>query len=71
MKLVFEDKTSYIKTDGINDFFLAFNKNVALRESCYKCKYCGVDRISDFTLADFLGVTEKRANLEKQKMEYR
>lgn len=67
MKLVFEDGSTHIEENSIDDFFLAFNKNVALRESCYDCKYCGVERISDFTIADFWGITEKRANLEQQK----
>lgn len=67
MKLVFEDDSTHIEENGIDDFYLAFNKNVSLRESCYNCNYCGVERISDFTIADFWGVTEKRANLEQQK----
>ncbi len=48
-------------------FSLRLIKNVALRESCYKCKYCGVDRISDFTLADFLGCYREKSKFRKTK----
>lgn len=66
MKLVFEDDSFHIDENVIDDFFLAFNNNVALRESCYVCKYCGIKRISDFTISDFWGVKEERASKELQ-----
>ena len=66
MKLLFADGTSYISEKSVDAFFMAFNNNVALRESCYQCNYCGTERIADFTIADFWGVTEKRANKQKQ-----
>lgn len=53
MKLYFEDNTVEIVEQGRDSFFLAFNENIILRESCYTCKYCGSKRISDFTMADF------------------
>lgn len=44
----------------LNDFFFpAFNRNLFLRESCYRCRYCGCQRISDFTAADFWGVNKE------------
>lgn len=67
MKLFFADGSSYIYEKSVDSFFMAFNNNVALRESCYQCKYCGTERIADFTIADFWGATEKRANEENQK----
>lgn len=66
MKLLFADGTSYIYEKSIDAFFMAFNNNVALRESCYQCNYCGTERIADFTIADFWGATEKRADKQKQ-----
>lgn len=66
MKLIFEDGSYYIEEKSVDTFFMAFNKNAVLRESCYSCKYCGTERISDFTIADFWGVTEQRANKQKQ-----
>lgn len=37
-------------------FMKLFLKNYSLRESCYACKFKGLDRIADITLADFWGV---------------
>lgn len=67
MKLYFEDGTTYIDEKEVDTFFMAFNKNVILRESCYECNYCGENRVSDFTLGDFWGATEKRVTDEMQK----
>lgn len=66
MLLKFEDGTTYIDRKFVDDFFMAFNNNSVLRESCYQCKYCGTERISDFTIADFWGVGKNRATLEQQ-----
>lgn len=67
MKLVFEDGSSHINDfNNPDSFFLSFNRNVILRESCYNCKYCGTERISDFTIADFWGVTSKRATIDEK-----
>lgn len=67
MKLFFSDGSSYIEKKKVDSFYMAFNNNIILRNSCYNCKYCGTNRISDFTLADFWGVTDARANQEMKK----
>ena len=56
MKLEFSDGTYKVEDKASDTFFVGFNNYLFLRESCYQCKYCGTDRISDFTLADFWGV---------------
>ena len=56
MKLVFNDGSSAIMNKETDTFFTAFNNNLILRESCYSCKYCGDERISDFTLAYHWGI---------------
>lgn len=66
MKLIFDDGTSYYQEKSTDSFFMAFNNNIALRESCYQCKYCGTERISDFTIADFWGATKERADHQRQ-----
>ena len=53
MHLFFEDGSSVTEPGKYDTFFLGFNNNFFLRESCYRCKYCGTDRLSDFTLADY------------------
>lgn len=35
-----------------------FYNNLALRDSCYKCKYARKDRVADFTIGDAWGVKE-------------
>ena len=44
-----------LKDKYTDTYFVGFNSNIFLRESCYRCKYCGQERISDFTAADFWG----------------
>lgn len=37
----------------------AFFERISLRESCYSCNYARPERISDMTLGDFWGLTDK------------
>ena len=37
-------------------YLQTFLRNVSLRPSCYNCKFKGVERVSDITLADFWGI---------------
>jgi len=41
-----------------NPFYFAFKKYLILRPSCYRCKYCTPERVSDITLADFWGIED-------------
>lgn len=38
----------------------AFLKGYMHRESCYKCRYCTINRVGDITLADFWGIGKKK-----------
>lgn len=40
-------------------YFLGFNRNITLRESCYNCPSNGVPRKGDITVADFWGIGRK------------
>ena len=40
-------------------YFSAFFYGLSLRESCYKCKFAGVNRVSDMTIGDFWGSWKK------------
>lgn len=53
----YENKNSQIiRNDGESSFFLkSFKTNYALRNSCYKCPYCKINRVTDFTVGDFWG----------------
>lgn len=39
-------------------YYYGFKKFICLRESCYRCKFCIKDRVSDITLGDFWGITQ-------------
>lgn len=67
MHLFFEDGSSAVELAQYDTFFLGFNHNVFLRESCYRCQYCGTDRVSDFTLADYWGCHVHPEISEEQK----
>lgn len=38
--------------------------NASIRPSCYVCKYCTPDRVSDFTMGDFWGIRKVRPDRE-------
>lgn len=56
IKLEFESGKVVYENFRDNIYMKAFLKNICLRESCYKCKYKTIDRVSDITLADFWGI---------------
>ena len=65
MKLFFDDGTSQAQNKYLDTYFVGFNSNIFLRECCYRCRYCGQERISDFTAADFWGVKEEKVGKEQ------
>ena len=68
MHLFFEDGTSVVEPGRYDTFFLGFNHNYFLRESCYRCRFCGTERISDFTLADYWRCDHKEISEEQLKL---
>lgn len=60
--------TSYVFEGGVSDkvknnkslFYRLFDDNYTLRENCYNCKYCSVQRVSDITIADFWGYLPRK-----------
>lgn len=40
-------------------YMRAFNKSLMFNEACYSCPYSQVERVSDFTMADYWGLGEK------------
>ncbi len=57
----------YAKDLSNDNFMKTFLKNLCLRESCYKCKYKGKNRMSDITLADFWGVDKVVSDFDDDK----
>ena len=65
MKLEFTDGSVFVADKPVDTFFVGFSNNLFLRESCYRCKYCGTKRVADFTIADFWGISETRVTKEQ------
>lgn len=40
-------------------YWVGFNNNNNLQESCYQCKFVGLQRTSDITIADYWGIGKK------------
>lgn len=63
----FENGEEYI-FDKNNDLYLkTFLNDIALRESCYDCKFKKVNRLSDITLADFWGISKIDSDIANNK----
>lgn len=56
LRIDFDNGDSYLQSQHKDPYMRGFLKNLYLRESCYECKFRGVERQSDFTIADFWGV---------------
>lgn len=67
MKLVFDDNSSVVEDKNSDTFFKGFNESLFLRESCYRCSYCGTERIADFTIADFWGIKKGKVDKQQEK----
>lgn len=56
LKYTFSDGSDAISLASKDPYMLLFLNNLSLRPSCYACHFKGLDRPSDFTLADFWGI---------------
>ncbi len=57
-RIEFADGSREIKTMLSEIYNNVFYSNNALRQSCYNCKYTGLPRYSDITIADFWGIED-------------
>lgn len=55
--ILYEDET-IISPNSLNEFVAPFLSALNFRESCFECRFKGVRRQSDITLADFWGIDE-------------
>lgn len=60
----FDNGAEHKMTLREDPFLLAFLSDVCLRPSCYACRFKGVERSSDITLADFWGVEGMAPDLD-------
>ena len=52
-KYIFDDNSIEYLIGEKDELSLAFQRNIFLRNSCYKCKYTNKDRVSDFVVGDY------------------
>ena len=55
VEFIYEDGESEILNKHNGQFIAAFLKGIIFKRSCYKCKFCGNNGISDITYGDFWG----------------
>lgn len=56
--------TEYVRSIYSDPYCGMCFSNYTLRPSCYKCRYCTVERCSDFTIGDFWGIEHVRADMD-------
>lgn len=54
-------KTYFVRARYLS-FYDAFLKSDNLRESCYSCRYAGMDRVSDLTVGDYWGMEKHHSH---------
>ncbi len=63
LKIDFDNGESYT-CGGDDPYTTAFIQGLSSQDSCYNCKFKGLHRVSDITLADFWGVEEQCPKLD-------
>ncbi len=63
VKFTYNDNTEHRELASNNIYIKAFLSNLSLRPSCYSCKFKGLGRVSDITLADYWGVSSVHPEL--------
>ncbi len=59
VKIVFEDGSHKIVLRQDCEFYNVFGFNIALRNSCYNCKFKNFNIASDITIGDYWGIDKK------------
>lgn len=64
-KITFDDGQVYYGENHVDDYRRGYHMNVYERPSCYDCKFKGIPRMSDITLADFWGLDKIDSAMDK------
>ncbi|MCD7894895.1 MAG: Coenzyme F420 hydrogenase/dehydrogenase, beta subunit C-terminal domain [Erysipelotrichaceae bacterium] len=56
LRIDFSDGNYYSKTQQEDLYMRGFLQDIYLRPSCYQCRFKGIERKSDLTLADYWGI---------------
>lgn len=65
LRMEFENDQVYCSDRHTDLYLRGFLSNLFLKPACYECRFKGVDREADITLADFWGVANYAPNLNK------
>lgn len=63
----FQNSKKYVERSSKDTYYKLFLKNFILRGSCYSCKFCDMNRMSDITLGDFWGIGKTIKNFDDNK----
>lgn len=66
LKIVYDNKVFY-QRGRMNPFMKSYLQYANIRPSCYKCRFKGLDRMSDFTISDCWGVGERDMEINDDK----
>lgn len=64
VRVDFDDTTVDYHSGSEDDFVRLYSRNVIMRDSCYHCKYRGIERVGDLTLGDCWGVEHLSPKLD-------
>lgn len=67
MSIIFENGKKYRRPPVLDPYMRAFLADLCLRPSCYQCRYKGINRQADITLADFWGVQHIQPKMDDNK----
>lgn len=63
----FKNNKQYIKKHSDDPYMQLFLNNYTLRPSCYHCSFKTINRVSDFTIADFWGIEKVEPEMDDNK----
>jgi len=67
LRIKFSNGNEYINDLNADPYMQGFLHNLYLRPSCHSCKFKGINRLSDITLADFWGIQTVLPDLDDDK----
>lgn len=67
LRLEFNNGDVYRQTLALDPYMMAFLRDICLRPSCYECRFKGLSRDSDITLADFWGIDHVLPGMDDDK----
>lgn len=56
VRIDFDDATADYHSGAEDGFIRLYSKNLLMRDSCYECKYRGMERVGDLTIGDCWGI---------------